>query len=91
MSIKIEDYEFKNVGNPYLDDVKNLSEAGPNKVGTVTVNYDIAKRAKYKISRAANEIGFTASHKLTVDNGDGTVNIMFTLTKKHKPRIKSEK
>lgn len=90
MALEIEEFVAPTAENPYAADVKALAEAqekSENKLlGKITVDEKDVKKAKFKISRAANEIELTANHRSQEPLGDGKVVIAFTLSAKHKPR-----
>ena len=85
MAIQIEDYVAPVKVNPYIDDVTALRDAGEGKLGRVTVAEKDAPKHKLMISKAANEIGLTASHKFA-DTVKGKTTLAFTLVPKHAPR-----
>lgn len=88
MAVEIADFNEEVKENPYTADVKALNDAGPGKAATLVVDDKDVKKTKFKFSKAANAIDRTARVRVTEPLGDGTTRIVFTLTEKHKPRIR---
>lgn len=90
MALEIEEFVAPTAENPFAGDVKTLAEAQEKSdktlLGKIVVDEKDVKKAKFKISRAANEINLTANHRVQEPLGDGKVAIKFTLGAKHKPR-----
>jgi hypothetical protein len=88
MAMKIVEYVAPEKVNPYAEDVAALikqTETKPNAAGSWTVPIDDEGKTKYKIAKAANDQGRTASFVSAIDSADGkTVTITFRIKEKHK-------
>lgn len=87
MSFQIDDFTPEAPVNPYAAAVDALAKAGEGKQLTVTVPTtdredkpgSAAVRERIKFQRAANDAGYTARARKTVENDDNTTAITFTL------------
>lgn len=81
---EIIDYTAPEKVNPYADDVAALIAAGEGKAGKITVDADKVKNAALKYRQAANASGKTARQRDQIENGDGTVSLVYTLTDRYR-------
>lgn len=85
MAVKIVDFVAEEKTNPYTDDIQALLDAGEGKAAVFEVPFEDAKKARFKIAKAANAVDKTA--RFRKEESDGKVTkFTITLTTRHQAR-----